>query len=111
MLIDTTTANANHLSVGSVVPVTFAQTGASTVRVGGIFKSNPLIGSYVVGAGFFDSHFHSPLPIGVLIRERPGATHVEAAINRYLASTRTSGYSPAPSSSNPSSTPSTRSSD
>ena len=84
LLIDTTTANAKHLSVGSVVPVTFAQTGASTVRIGGIFKANPLIGSYVVGAGFFDSHFHSPLPIGVLIRERPGATHVEAAINKYL---------------------------
>jgi putative ABC transport system permease protein len=84
LLIDTTTASAKHLSVGSVVPVTFAQTGASRIRIGGIFKANPLIGSYVVGAGFFISHFHNPLPVAVLVRTRPGAAHVGAAINRYL---------------------------
>jgi putative ABC transport system permease protein len=70
--------------VGSVVPVTFAQTGPATIRIGGIFKANPLIGSYVVGAGFFLSHFHNPLPIAVLISTQPGAGHVERAINNYL---------------------------
>jgi len=84
LLIDTTAASAEHLSVGSVVPVTFAQTGRATMRIGGIFKANPLIGSYVVGAGFFRSHFHNPLPIAVLISTQPGAHHVEQAINRYL---------------------------
>jgi putative ABC transport system permease protein len=84
LLIDTTTASAKHLSVGSVVSVTFAQTGPSTMRIGGIFRANPLIGSYVVGAGFFLSHFHAPLPIGVLVRTRPGAAHVGNAINSYL---------------------------
>jgi len=84
LLIDTTAASAEHLSVGSVVPVTFAQTGHATMRIGGIFKANPLIGSYVVGAGYFRSHFHNPLPIAVLISTRPGADHVEQAINRYL---------------------------
>jgi putative ABC transport system permease protein len=84
LLIDTTTASAKHLSVGSVVPVTFAQTGASTIRVGGIYKANPLIGSYVVGSPFFLSHFHNPLPIAVLVSTQPGAGHVERAINNYL---------------------------
>ena len=84
LLIDTTTASAKHLTVGSVVPVTFAQTGASTVTVGGIFKANPLIGSYLVGAGFFVSHFHNPLPVAVLISTQPGAGRVERAINNYL---------------------------
>jgi putative ABC transport system permease protein len=83
-LIDTTTASAKYLSVGSVVPVTFAQTGPATMRIGGIFKANPLIGSYVVGAGFFLSHFHNPLPVAVLISTQPGAGHVERAINTYL---------------------------
>ncbi len=32
LLIDTTTANSDHLTVGSVVPVKFAQTGNSTMR-------------------------------------------------------------------------------
>jgi putative ABC transport system permease protein len=85
LLIDTTTATAKHLSVGSVVPVTFAQTGPATIRIGGIFKANPLIGSYVVGAGFFRSHFHNPLPTGVLVSTQPGAGHIERAINNYLS--------------------------
>jgi putative ABC transport system permease protein len=84
LLIDTTTASAKHLSVGSVVPVTFAQTGSSSIRVGGIFKANPLIGSYVVGAGYFLAHFNNPLPIVVLASTRPGARHVGRAINSYL---------------------------
>ncbi len=84
LLIDTTTASAQHLSVGSVVPVTFAQTGPATMRIGGIFNANPLVGSYVVGAGFFRSHFHNPLPVAVLISTQPGAGHVERAINNYL---------------------------
>jgi putative ABC transport system permease protein len=85
LLIDSTAASAEHLAVGSVVPVTFAQTGRQTMRVGGIFKANPLIGRYVVGAGFFLSHFHNPLPIAVLIATRRSAKQVEPAINRYLA--------------------------
>ena len=85
LLIDTSTASSQHLAVGSVVPVTFAQTGSTTIRIGGIFKANPLIGSYVVAAGFFLSHFHNPLPIAVLISTLPGAGHVERAINNYLS--------------------------
>jgi putative ABC transport system permease protein len=84
LLIDTTTASAKHLSVGSVVPVTFAQTGPATMQIGGIFKANPLIGSYVAGADFFLSHFHNPLPIAVLVGTQPGASHVERAIHNYL---------------------------
>jgi len=53
LLIDTTTANTNHLSVGSVVPVTFAETGPTSMRIGGIFKPNALLGSYLTGTGFF----------------------------------------------------------
>ncbi len=84
LVIDAATASAKHLSVGSVVPVTFAQTGASTIRIGGIFTTNPLIGSYVVGAPFFFTHFHNPLPIAILVSTQPGAGHVERDINKYL---------------------------
>jgi putative ABC transport system permease protein len=68
LLIDTTTASTKHLSVGSVVPVKFAQTGRSTMRIGGIFEPNSLLGSFVVGDGFFLSHFNNPLPVAVLVR-------------------------------------------
>ena len=68
LLIDTTTATTKHLSVGSVVPVKFAETGNTTMRIGGIFKPNALIGNYLVGDGFLLSHFNAPLPVAVLIK-------------------------------------------
>ena len=72
LLIDTTTANTKHLSVGSVVPVKFAQTGWPTMRMGGMFKPNALLGSYVVGDGYFLSHFANPLPVAVLVATPAG---------------------------------------
>ncbi len=84
LLIDTTTANSKHLSVGSVVPVTFAETGRSTMRIGGVFKPNALLGSYVVGDGFFLSHYANPLPVAVLVRAAGGSS-IGAALGRGLA--------------------------
>jgi hypothetical protein len=43
------------------------------MRIGGIFEPNALIGHYMVGSGFFLSHFLNPLPIGVLLRTKTGA--------------------------------------
>ena len=85
LLIDTTTANSKHLSVGSVVAVKFAATGSSTLRIGGIYKANALLGSYVVGDSYFLAHFHSPLPVAVLLRTPSGSASTEAAIDRGLS--------------------------
>jgi putative ABC transport system permease protein len=84
LLVDTTTAHAKHLSVGSEVPVTFAQTGPSTMRVGGVFKPNALIGSYLVGDAFFLAHFANPLPVAVLV-QTGGAAATGAALVHGLA--------------------------
>jgi putative ABC transport system permease protein len=84
LLIDTTTANNKHLSVGSKVAVRFAETGRSTMRIGGIFKSNALLGSFVVGDGFFLSHFENPLPVAVLLRTDPTSSTVGGAIHAAL---------------------------
>ena len=62
LLVDTTTANNDHLSVGNTVPVQFALTGRSTMRIGGIYQPNALAGKYLVGDGFFLAHFQNPLP-------------------------------------------------
>ena len=84
LLIDTTTADADHLHTGSVAAVKFAQTGSTTIRIGGVFKPNPLVGSFIVGDGFFLSHFNNPLPIDVLLRTAPGAASLGPALNRAL---------------------------
>jgi putative ABC transport system permease protein len=85
MLIDADTAAADDLHVGSVVDVRFAQTGPTTVRIGGIYKTNPLIGTYVTGERFFVSHFDNPLPGAVLIKAAPGVRDLEGFLNRRLA--------------------------
>lgn len=75
ILISSTTANAKHLKVGDAIHVRFAKTGPATVRVGAIFKPNALLGSYVVGEGYFQSHFASSTqPVVLLLQTSSGAT-------------------------------------
>jgi putative ABC transport system permease protein len=84
LLVDSNTAENDHLHVGATVPVKFAQTGATTMRIGGIYKSNPLLGQYVTGDEFLRAHFDNPLPIGVLLSTAPGAAGLDAALNHAL---------------------------
>jgi putative ABC transport system permease protein len=86
MLVDTTTASSDNLHVGSLVPVTFAQTGATHLRIGGIFKPNDLVGSYVVGDQVFLANFDNPVPNAMLVRTSDGATPgFTRLLNRTLA--------------------------
>ena len=84
LLIDTNTATSKHLSVGSVVPVKFAQTGASRLRVGGIFQPNALIGSYLVGDRYFLHNFNNPLPVAVLVQVKAGSQLTISGVDRGL---------------------------
>jgi putative ABC transport system permease protein len=92
LLVDTNTASADGLHVGSEVPVKFAQTGSTTMRLGGIFEPNPLVGSFVVGAPFFLAHFDHPLPTGVLLSATPGAQDLGPSLNRALLPYANVGY-------------------
>ncbi len=67
MLISSTIANTKHLKVGDTIRVRFAKTGATSVRIGAVFKPNALLGSYVVGDGFFRAHFASSTQPVVLL--------------------------------------------
>ncbi len=85
LLIDTTTANADHLLVGQRVPVKFALTGPTTMRIGGIYQPNALVGKYLVSQAFFLRHFQNPLPGAVLLKT-DGSPGVEVAVQHALAS-------------------------
>jgi putative ABC transport system permease protein len=67
LLVDAVTASNDHLSLGDSVHVRFAETGATTMRIGGIFDANALLGSFVVGAPFYLQHFSTPLPNAVVL--------------------------------------------
>ncbi len=84
LLVDSMTAQTDNLHVGSLVPVKFARTGSTTMRIGGIYATNPLLGSYLTGASYFLAHFENPLPIGVLLRTAPGTPDLNPALNNRI---------------------------
>jgi putative ABC transport system permease protein len=84
LLIDTSTANSDHLSVGDTVPVKFALTGHSTMTIGGIFETNQLIGSFLVSQAFYVNHFQNPQPQAVLAAT-DGSAGVQNAVSHALA--------------------------
>ena len=84
LLVDTTTANSDHLTVGETVPVKFALTGHQTMRIGGIYQPNALVGHFLVSQAFFVTHFQNPLPGAVLLKT-DGSSGVQSAVTRALA--------------------------
>ncbi len=84
LLIDSTTATSKHLAVGDAVGVRFAKTGPATLRVGGVYQANSLIGSYLVSNGVFLAHFSHPT-VGAVLLATNGGAGVEAAVTSALA--------------------------
>jgi putative ABC transport system permease protein len=84
LLIDSTTAQNKHLAVGDTVPSRFALTGPATLRIGGIYEANALIGSYLVSSAFFLSHYPAQPPGALLLRTN-GSTSVDNAVTNALA--------------------------
>jgi putative ABC transport system permease protein len=85
LLVDSTTAKSKHLSVGQTVPVRFALTGPTTLRIGGIFQANALIGSYLVSSAFFLSHYPPQTPAALLLGTG-GSSAVNQAVSNALDS-------------------------
>jgi putative ABC transport system permease protein len=83
MLIDSTTAKSDHLSVGDTAPVKFAATGPARVRIGGIYQANALIGSYLVSNSYFLAHFVNEQPGAVLLRTN--GANVVNEVNKAVA--------------------------
>jgi putative ABC transport system permease protein len=86
LLVDSTTAASNHWRVGDAVSVRFAQTGPGVVRIGGIYRANSLVGSYVVSDQYFLAHFGSSWNPGALLVDTNGTATAENAVARALAS-------------------------
>jgi putative ABC transport system permease protein len=83
LLIDSTTAQNKHLAVGDTVAARFALTGPTTLRIGGIYQANALIGSYLVSSAFFLSHYPAQPP-GALLLHTNGSTAVDNAVTKAL---------------------------
>lgn len=82
LLVDTTTAAKDELTVGQHLPATFARTGETDLEVGGIYKPNQLLGSYLVSDTFFIQHFNDALPLAVVVKAEPGSSLTKAQLER-----------------------------
>jgi putative ABC transport system permease protein len=85
LLIDTATATSDNLKVGDLAPAKFAETGGASLRIGGIYQSNSLIGSFLASTAVFQAHFLNPRPAAILV-DTGGSASVDAAIQRAVAS-------------------------
>jgi putative ABC transport system permease protein len=83
LLIDSTTATSKHLSVGNTVPVKFAATGTTTLRIGGVYQANELVGSYLLSSRLFLANYQHPAPTVVLLRTTGSETAVQNALSGY----------------------------
>ena len=88
LLIDSNTATKEHLKVGQRVPAVFAETGPTTMVIGGIYKPNAVLGSFLVGEDYFKAHNNADkLPIALLLSTAKGASSTQtAALTKGLAS-------------------------
>jgi putative ABC transport system permease protein len=53
--------------VGQELPAEFAATGASTIRVGGIYEPNPMAGDYLISTALYDRSFSEKLDSAVVL--------------------------------------------
>lgn len=72
MLIADDKATDKNLTVGSTVPVQYPDGTSATLTVAGIYKSNSLVGSYVLDTSAGD-HFDEPLYAAGLVKVADGA--------------------------------------
>lgn len=70
--------NEKNLQIGEMLPMTFAQTGDTQLRIGGTFAKNQLLGNYLVSTATFDAHFPDRLDFVVLAAARAGVTPAAA---------------------------------
>jgi putative ABC transport system permease protein len=78
VMVEERTAKNDKLSVGDVIPMTFAKTGTREVRVGAIYARNELLGGYTMSLDQFDANFTDRLDFVVLAKTAPGATAATA---------------------------------
>lgn len=70
-LVSDDVAKDKHLSVGSTVPVVWEDGAKETLRVGGVYASNQLIGKYLVDDSAA-THFRRQLYFAALVKAAPG---------------------------------------
>jgi putative ABC transport system permease protein len=67
-------ADDNHWSLGSTVPVTFADGSTERLTVGAVYDAPELVGNYVLARSTWDAHMSQSIDQAVLVRLRDGVS-------------------------------------
>jgi putative ABC transport system permease protein len=82
-------AKDKHWTLGSAVPVVFAETGRQTLHVAAIYDENRQAGNYFLGSAAYDANYSNRLDSKVFVKARDGVsassalTAVKAAAKSY----------------------------
>jgi len=85
LLVDERTATSDHLQVGSVLPVRFADGGTEQLRVAGVYAKNDLVGPRVVALPALLAHTAHPAGLGLLVNTAKADTATKNGIERALS--------------------------
>jgi putative ABC transport system permease protein len=84
LLVAKDQADSHGWTVGDTVKVKFARTGERSFRIGGVFDTNQLLGTYVDSLDIYNRNFTEHLDSFVLVTRAPGVSPQEA--ERHLQS-------------------------
>ncbi len=85
VLVDSTVARHDHLSVGDVLPMGFAETGVKPVTIGGTYKPNQLLDSYVISTALLSQNVATRQDIAILVRTSSAGPAEQAALKSALS--------------------------
>jgi putative ABC transport system permease protein len=78
LLVAKDQADSHGWKAGDAVKMKFARTGEETFRIGGVFDTNQLLGTYVASLDVYDRNFTEHLDSFVLMTRAPGVPPQEA---------------------------------
>ncbi|MBO3752302.1 ABC transporter permease [Streptosporangiaceae bacterium NEAU-GS5] len=82
VLIDASTAEDNKWAVGTRIPSQYADGATATLTVAGVYKDNPMAGSYLMGETAYAAHYPSKQIMAILVVKRAdvSAAQVKTAL-------------------------------
>ncbi|GAC1362841.1 MAG: ABC transporter permease [Actinomycetota bacterium] len=86
LLVDDTTALADHIKLGDAIPMTFATTGQKVFKVGGVYRANQLLGDhYLLSSAVIAANSNRVEDQVILVKTAASSTDQQAALARALA--------------------------
>jgi putative ABC transport system permease protein len=85
VLVDSKVARDDHLAVGDVLSMGFAETGVKSITIGGTYKPNQLLDSYVISTALLSQNVTTRQDEAILVRTTSAGANQQAVLKSVLA--------------------------